>query len=74
MSEDYKNDNKVKVVKVLARAACDPEYYKKLRADPKTTLNEAGIKGDEFYIPDEKALKTILCMLECLGDVLEKLS
>jgi hypothetical protein len=74
MGEDYKNENdiKVNVVKVLARAATDPEYYKKLRDDPTKTLNEAGIAGKEFYIPDEQTLKTILCILECLGNIIEK--
>lgn len=74
MGADYGKDEKIKVVKVLAKAAYDQDFYQKLSTDPKGTLHEEGFQGDEFYIPDEKALKAILCILECLGNIIEKRS
>jgi|tagenome__1003787_1003787.scaffolds.fasta_scaffold20981768_6 hypothetical protein len=59
------NNDKVNVVKVLAKAASCQEYYQKLMSDPIGMLYEAGIQGKEFYIPKEQDLKTILYMLEC---------
>ncbi len=50
---NYKEDNKIKVVKVLARAASDQDFYKRLVTEPTKTLNEEGIQGDDFYVPDE---------------------
>lgn len=66
------NNDKVNVVKVLAKAASYQEYYQKLKADPMGTFYEEGIQGKEFYVPDEQDLKTISCMLKCSGDPPEK--
>ncbi len=67
---DALDEKRKKVVKVLARAATEPEYHDELQKNPKKVLNEAGIEGEEFDVP--KDLKTIFCILKCLGDVIEK--
>lgn len=73
MGADTK-ENKKRVVKLLARAAYDEDFRKRLLTDTTRTLNEEGIVGKEFYIPDEKALESILCMIRCLGDIIDKRS
>jgi hypothetical protein len=74
MGGNKEEENKIKVVKVLARAASDRDFYKRLVTDTTRTLNDEGIQGKEFYIPDEKALKSILCIVDCLGDIIDKRS
>jgi hypothetical protein len=74
MGGDDEEDNKIKMVKVLARAASDQDFYQKLRTDTTKTLNDEGIQGEEFYIPDEKALKAVLRILEALGGIIYKRS
>jgi hypothetical protein len=72
MDKNNENIMKVNVVKVLAKAATDDEFYKRLKDDPKGTLNAEGIQGDTFNIPDD--LNAIFCILQCLGNVIEKRS
>jgi hypothetical protein len=72
MEEDKGKIRRIKVVKVLAKAASDKNFMMKLRNDPKGTLNKEGIEGDEFFIPNEKVLKAILRILESTGDVIYK--
>lgn len=74
MGADYGKDNKIKIVKVLARAASDRDFYQKLRTETTKTLNAEGIQGEEFHVPDDNVLKTIFCILECLGGIIEKRS
>lgn len=70
-SQPLDNETKIKLIKVLARAAYDEDFYQKLRTDTTGTLNAEGIQGD-FNISDDKVLKGLLCILECLGGVIEK--
>jgi hypothetical protein len=70
-SQPLDNETKIKLVKALAKAAYDEDFYQKLRTDTTRTLNAEGIQG-EFNISHDKVLKGLLCILECLGDVIEK--
>ena len=69
--EQLANETKIKLVKVLARAAYDKDFYQKLSTDTTGTLKAEGIEG-EFNISDDKVLRHILCILECLGKIIEK--
>ena len=72
MGADYEKENKIKMVKVLARAASDQDFYQKLLTDTTKTLNDEGIQGTEFLVSDEKVLKTLILILELLGGIAEK--
>ncbi len=67
-------DKQKKVVEILAKAATENEFAKLLQDEPTATLNREGLEGTDFYLPDEKAIRSIYCILRCLGDVIEKRS
>jgi|tagenome__1003787_1003787.scaffolds.fasta_scaffold19895970_1 hypothetical protein len=72
MGENYNitQENKKKLIQVFAKAATDPEYFEKLRADPKGTIREAGIQDEEceISVPDEKDIEEISSILNSVCD------
>jgi hypothetical protein len=62
------------LVRILAKAASDQEFFERLRADPKKILEEEGIKGEEFLLRDATVLKSVIAILEALGNILYKRS
>jgi hypothetical protein len=73
-SQPLDKETKIKLVKVLARAAYDEDFYQKLSTDTTGTLNAEGIQGQFNNISDGKLLKGLVCIIECLGGIIEKRS
>ena len=73
-SDPIDSATRIKPVQVLARAAYDEEFYKKLRANLKGTLNDEGIPGDEFNLSDDngRVLENLILILKGTGLVIFK--
>lgn len=74
MEENSEEYVRARFVQVLARAATDPAFFQKLKADPAKTLEEEGVDQGGFFIPvsDKAILDGILRVYDDLGGVICK--
>ena len=73
-SQPLDNETKIRLIKVLARAAYDKDFYQKLTSDTAGILKAEGIQGDFNISSDGELLKNLLCIIECSGGIIEKRS